>query len=124
MRLIAISAVMSGRSEMNSVVMIEPALSSGYLSSSLICLRMSLSAVRKIRLTTLAGISSIRSTASSKNSSSTTSLSSLSEKPWIKNACVSSSISTKVSAASSLGKSLNKMGIFSSCNSSNTAAMS
>ena len=85
MRLIAISAVMSGRSRMNSVVIIEPALSSGYLSSSLISLRISLSAVRSMRLTTFAGISSIRSTASSTNSSSTTSLSSLSEKPWIRN---------------------------------------
>ena len=113
MRLIAISAVMSGRSEMNSVVMIEPALSSGYFKSSLISRRMSLSACLRIRFTTLAGISSIRSTASSTNSSSTISFSSLSLNPWIRNSCVSSSISTKVSAASSFGRMRNKIGVFS-----------
>ena len=77
-----------------------------------------------MRLTTLAGISSTMSTASSTYSSSTTSFSSLSEKPWIKSSWASGSISTKVSAASSLGKSRNSSGSLASGIPSKIAAIS
>ena len=124
MRLIASSAVILGRRITHSVVMIDPALSSGYFKISLISFLVWGSACRRIRLTTFAGISSIRSTASSTYSSSMTSLSSVSEKPWIKSCWVFSSISTKVSAAVSLGSSRNSRAVFSLCRSSNTAAIS
>ena len=123
-RLIASSAVMLGRRLTYSVVMMLPALSSGYLRISLIILRVSGSADLRMRLTTLAGISSTMSTASSTYSSSTTSFSSLSEKPRISSSCASGSISTNVSAASSFGSSRKSRGSFSSGISSNTAAMS
>ena len=124
MRLMASSAVMSGRRETYSVVMMLPALSSGYLRISLIILRISGSACLRMRLTTLAGISSTMSTASSTYSSLTTSFSSLSEKPRISSSWASGSISTKVSAASSLGSSRKSSGSLASGKSSKIAAMS
>ena len=120
----ASSTVMLGRRLTYSVVMMLPALSSGYFRISLIILRISGSACFRMRLTTLAGISSTMSTASSTYSSSTTSFSSLSEKPWISSSCVSGSISTNVSAASSLGSSRKSRGSLSWGISSKMAATS
>ena len=87
-------------------------------------LRISGSACFRIRLTTLAGISSTRSAASSTYSSSSTSFSSLSENPRISSSWASGSISTKVSAASSLGSRRNSSGICRSSNPSKIPAMS
>ena len=112
------------RSSTNSVFMILPAQSSGYFSSSLMSLRVSGSACLRIRLTTLAGISSTRSTASSIYNSSITAFSSVSEKRVIRLSCRSASISTKASAASSLGRSRNSRGRASSESSPKIAAIS
>jgi len=120
----ALRTVQSGASSMNSVVITPPAESSGYLSSSLIILRVSGSAWARIRLTTLAGISSTRSVASSTHSSSTTLFSSRSVRPRISASCVSGPSSANTSAARSLGHRRNSTGIFSSGRSSNTAARS
>ena len=118
------STVISGRRVTYSVVIMEPAEFSGYRSSWLMVFRISGSAVFKIRLTTLAGISSTMSAASSAYSSSSTSFSSLSEKPRISSSWASGSISTKVSAACSLGSRRKTMGIWRSSRSSKTAAIS
>ena len=116
--------VQSGDSSMNSVVITPPAESSGYLSSSLIILRVSGSAWARIRLTTLAGISSTRSAASSAQSSSTTTFSSRSVRPLMRACWVSGESSANTSAARSLGHRRNRTGIFSGGRSSNTAARS
>ena len=87
-------------------------------------LRISGSAWVRIRRTTLAGISSTRSAASSTYSSSRTSRSSLSENPWISSCWASGSISTKVSAACSLGSSRNMTGICFSSSPSKSPATS
>ena len=114
MLVMASAAVMWGSRATNSVVIMLPALSSGYFKSSLMLLRISGSAWARIRRTTLAGISSTRSTASSMYSSLSTPLSSVSEKLLISASCMSGSISTKVSAANSFGISRNSMaGAFS-----------
>ena len=124
MFLMASATVMLGRSSMYSVVMIDPAESSGYFKMSLMSLRVSASACFRMRFTTFAGISSTRSTASSTYSSSTTSLSSLSEKPRMRSSCRSGSSSANVSAARSFGSSRNRRGRVCSSRSSNNAAIS
>jgi len=83
MRLKASSTVMSFFRDRNSMFIMEPALSSGYFSISLMDLRISGVALSRIRMTTLAGISSTMSTASSRYNSSSTSVSSVLEKPLI-----------------------------------------
>ena len=65
MRLKASSTVMSRFRSTNSVVIMEPAESSGYLRISLTLRRVSGSADWRIRFTTEAGISSMMSTVSS-----------------------------------------------------------
>jgi hypothetical protein len=74
-------AVISGDRSTYSVVISDPAESSGYLSISFISLRVSGSACDSMRFTRFAGISSTMSTASSMFSSSTICFSSLSLKP-------------------------------------------
>ena len=86
--------------------------------------RISGSACFKIRLTTFAGISSTISAASSTYNSSRTSFSSLSEKLRISSSWASGSISTKVSAASSLGSRRYISGICFSSSPSNSPATS
>ena len=86
-----------------SVVIIVPALSCGYASNLFIVVLVSASARDNIRFTIAAGISSIMSTVSSTNNSETMSFISLSVKLSSKVCCISESISTKVSAARSLG---------------------
>ncbi len=106
---------MNSLSLTNSVVMTDPALSSGYLSIWLISFLSWESAWERIREATFAGISSTRSAASSAKRFSRICLSSRSEKARIKASCVSLSVSGKTSPAKSLGSSLNRTGrIFSS----------
>ena len=115
---------MSGLRSTNSVVIIDPAESSGYLSISFISALVCGSAWCRIRLTILAGISSMISTASSIYSSSTIALSSLSEKARISSSCIWLSISTKVSDARSFGSSRKSLARRSSSISLKPAAMS
>ena len=124
MRLKASATVIVRFRSRNSVVISEPAESSGYLRISLTLLRVSGSAWRKMRLTTFAGISSTRSAASSTYSSSRTSFSSVLEKPRISSSCASGSSSTNTSAAGSFGSSRNSSGSCRASRSSSSAAMS
>ena len=124
MWLMASSAVISGVRATNSVVITDPAESSLYFRISLICLRVSASAWVSMRRTMFAGISSIRSTASSMYISSMTAFSSVSEKLRISVSFTSLSISTKVSAARSLGSSRKMAGISFSGMSLRIAAIS
>ena len=123
MRFRASSTVMVAFRSTYSVVMMLPAQSSGYFRISLMLLRTSGSAWRRMRLTTLAGISSTMSTASSRYSSSSTSFSSVLEKLWMSTSCSSESSSTNTSAACSLGSRRNTIGTLSS-SSMNRPAMS
>ena len=123
-RAMASEAVISGRRDTNSVVITDPAESSGYFSISLMRLRVSASACCISLRTSPAGISSIRSTVSSMYSSSSTAFNSLSEKLLISASLMSPSISTKVSAARSLGSSRNSAGSMSLGRSLSIAATS
>ena len=124
MRLKASATVMSFFSDKNSIVIMEPAESSGYFRISLMDLRISGVALSRIRMTTLAGISSTMSAASSRYSSSSTSFSSVLEKPLMSSSWESLSSSTNTSAASSLGSSRYSSGICSWGPSSSMAAIS
>ena len=124
MRLKASSTVMSFFRDRNSMFIMEPALSSGYFSISLMDLRISGVALSRIRMTTLAGISSTISTASSRYSSSSTSVSSVLEKPLISISWLSGSSSTNTSAAVSLGSRRYSRGICSCLPSSSSRAIS
>lgn len=124
MRLKASSTVMSRFRSTNSVVMMDPAESSGYFNISLTLLRVSGSVCLRIRLTTEAGISSMRSTVSSTYSSSSTSFSSVSEKVLMSSSWTSGSISTNTSAAVSLGSSRYSSGMTSGPASSRIWAIS
>ena len=120
----ASSTVMSFFRERNSMFMMEPAESSGYLRISLMDLRISGVALSRMRITTLAGISSTISTASSRYSSSSTSCSSVLEKPLMSISWLSLSSSTNTSAAVSFGSSRYSSGISFSPDFSSNSAMS
>ena len=121
---IAFSTVIFSFKSTNSVVIILPALSSGYLNNSLIIFLSSEFCALKIRLTTLAGISSIKSTVSSIKISSSTFFNSLSEKALIKFSCISGSSSTKTSAAISFDNKRQTTTVCSSSSSSKILGIS
>ena len=108
----------------NSVVIILPALSSGYFNNSFITFLSFLSTFRKILVTTFDGISSIKSTVSSMNNSSSTFFNSVSVKSLISFSLISVSMYENVIPAFSFDNNLNIITACSLSSSSNIVDIS
>ena len=115
---------MSSFKSINSVVIILPALSSGYFNNSLIIFLSFLSTFLKILVTTFDGISSIKSTVSSINNSSNMFFNSVSVKSFISFSLISVSIYENAIPAFSFDSNLKIITACSLSNSSNISDIS